>query len=333
LGADVFVRLLFDFDDPDAPSRGGVDFNKSAPDWQVETVCSKRGKVDVYDQTIRTPGGVLTQEFSVSRPQPGTFVHACTRKPIRTRDDLALARTYEPGMPATFPQKVKERVDTIKAMVGDDGIVGMWAPHGPFNNASLLIDTDTLYCLFLTDPTFYAELLEFALARTRRYAAAMTGVGVDVLIVSANVAGGFLGKASYDAHVLPYEQRFVAHCQESGVPVLLHNCGQIMNLVSSYKEVGARIVEPFAPPPLGDADLAAAKAEVAGQYVMIGGIDQVHVLQGGTIDQVRRTTAATMEAGKPGGKFVLQSADFLEYGTPVENVEAFVKTAIENAWY
>lgn len=332
-GADVFVRLLFDFDDADAPPRGGVDFNKSRADWQVGTKRSKRGEVDVYEQTIRTPGGVLSQEFSVSQPHRGTFLHACTRKPIQTRGDLALARTYEPRMPAGFAEKAARRVARIKAVVGDDGIVGMWAPHGPFNNASLLVDTDILYCLFLTDPPFYAELMEFALDRASDYASAMVASGIDVLIVSANVAGGFLGRATYDAHVLPYERRFVDFCQRSGVAVLLHNCGQIMSLVSSYKEVGPRIVEPFSPPPLGDADLAVAKSEVDGRYTVIGGVDQVNVLQRGTTEEVKRVTASTVESGKPGGRFIVQSADFLEYNTPVENVAAFVETALEHASY
>ena len=114
---------------------------------------------------------------------------------------------------------------------------------------------------------------------------------------------------------------------------MYHNCGEIMNLVESYKELGARIVKPFSPAPLGDADLAKAKMLVNGKYVILGGVDQVNVLQNGTINQVKAVTEKTMKIGKPGGKFVLQSADFLEYGTPLENLEAFVKTGIDNAWY
>jgi uroporphyrinogen decarboxylase len=114
---------------------------------------------------------------------------------------------------------------------------------------------------------------------------------------------------------------------------MYHNCGEIMNLVESYRELGARIVEPFSPPPLGDADLARAKEIVGDAYVMVGGVDQVNVLQQGTIDQVRRVTEATIETGKPGGKFILQSADFLEYGTPLENLEAYVEVAMEHAAY
>ena len=57
------------------------------------------------------------------------------------------------------------------------------------------------------------------------------------------------------------------------------------------------------------------------------------LLKTGTVDQVKRVTEETMAAGKPGGRFILQSADFLEYGTPLENVAAFVQTAKECGGY
>lgn len=41
----------------------------------------------------------------------------------------------------------------------------------------------------------------------------------------------------------------------------------------------------------------------------------------------------TIEAGKKNGPFIIQSADFLEWGTPEENVKAYVDTALENSGY
>ena len=75
------------------------------------------------------------------------------------------------------------------------------------------------------------------------------------------------------------------------------------------------------------------KQIVGNDYVILSGIDQVNVLQAGTIDQVKRVTEETMRTGKPGGGFIMQSVDFLEYGTPVENVAAYVETALEHAAY
>ena len=106
-----------------------------------------------------------------------------------------------------------------------------------------------------------------------------------------------------------------------------------MSLVASYKKLGARVVEPFSPYPLGDADLRRAVDVVRGDYVVIGGVDQVNVLQKGTLEQVRQATRETMESGKRNGPFIIQSADFLEYNTPIENVEEFVTTAMATAMY
>ncbi len=43
---------------------------------------------------------------------------------------------------------------------------------------------------------------------------------------------------------------------------------------------------------------------------MLSGIDQVNVLQKGTVDQVKRATEQTIRTGKPGGGFILQPVDF-----------------------
>jgi hypothetical protein len=92
-------------------------------------------------------------------------------------------------------------------------------------------------------------------------------------------------------------------------------------------------VEPFSPPPLGDADLRKAKEIAGGAYVMLAGVDQVNVLQKGTVEDVRRVTRETALIAKQGGKAILQSADFLEKGTPQENLYAFVETGLEYASY
>jgi len=333
LGVDVFVRMLFGLNDPLSIHMGGLNVSQQTDDWEVHSEESLRGNTVVRQSTIRTPDGVLTQEFSRSELRPDTFVYACTKKPIRTSADLDMAIAYEPGMAESFPENAKRRVSRIRAALGDDGIVGSWSPHGPFNNASLLIDHEQLYSLFLTDYEFYERLMNFAMNRILGYARAMIEAGVDIQCVGGNVPGGFLGRRSYDRYILPFERKYIEFLQSTGTPAMYHNCGQIMNLVESYVDLGVRVVEPFSPPPLGDADLARAKALVDGRYVMLAGIDQVHVLQKGSIDQVKRATEQAILTGKPGGGFILQPVDFLEYGTPIENIEAYVSAAMEHAAY
>jgi uroporphyrinogen decarboxylase len=334
LGCDVFLRILYGLNDPLTIHTGGLNVSRSTDTWEVTTEELRNGTVTVRRSKIRTPGGDLTQDYSINEIRPGTFVYACTKKPIHTPADLELAVKYEPGMPREWPEQAKRIIGKFQEVVGDDGIVGSWTPHGPFNNASLLFDHEELYMLYLTDYGFYKELMTFAADRILDYTAAIDAAGVDIHCVGGNVPGGFLGKETYDRYILPFEKKYIEFVQRNGTPAMYHNCGEIMNLVDSYKELGAAVVEPFSPPPLGDcADLAGVKKQVDGAYSILSGVDQVNVLQKGTVDDVKRATEAAMKAGKPGGQFIMQNIDFLEYGTPPENVEAFVRTALENADY
>ena len=332
LGVDVFARMVYDIN-PYHIHFGGVDVSQQTENWEVHIEEIKNQNTTIKRSTIRTPGGTLTQDFSINQIREETFMYACTKKPIETPEDLELAIKYEPKITEEHRQKTLKCIKRMKTAVGEDGILGVWAPHGPFNIASTLIDHSELYSLFLTDYEYYEKLMNFCLERISGYMQAMDDAAPDVLCVGGNVAGGFLGKNIFEKYVLPFEKRYVDLCQAKGTPVMYHNCGEIMNLVESYKKLDCRIVEPFSPPPMGDADLAKAKEIVNGDYIMVGGVDQVNVLQNGTIDEVKAVTEKTMKTGKPGGKFILQSVDFLEYGTPLENLEAYANTAIENAWY
>ena len=332
-GCDVFVRLLYDVNDPLHIHMGGVDVSQETENWEVHTEDIWNDNTLIKRSTIRTPDGTITQDFSINEIRPDTFMYACTKKPVQCEADLDILIKHEPRMPADWPGKTRKIVQKIKDALGDDGILGAWSPHGPFNNSSLLINLDELYQLFLIDQPYYDKLMNYASERIIDYTRAIDAAGVDVHCVGGNVPGGFLGKRFYDEYILPYEKRYIDIVQENGTPGMYHNCGEIMNLVESYKDLGVRVVEPFSPPPLGDTDLARAKELVGNDYVMVGGVDHVNIIQKGTIDQIKQATEETIKIGKPGGNFILQTADFLEYDTPEEHVAAFVQTAIENAWY
>lgn len=335
LGADTYLRLLGDIYEPALHFYGGVDIWQQTENWEVKTDIVKDGTSTKYNSTIRTPKGSLTQQFTVNEIRPGTFMYGCTAFPVKNEEDLDLIIEYEPQMPADYPEKVKKATRFALDLVGDDGIVGSWVPYGAFNNASMLLSHEEMYCLFLTEPEMYEKLMEFSVRRFQPYIQAVMDAGPDVIQMGGNVPGGFLGKENYEEYVLKYERQCIEFCQKQGAVGMYHNCGLIMSLVESYKKLGALSVEPFSPNPLGDADVAKALDIVDGAYTVTAGIDQVNVIQKGTKEQVVERTRQLAQLGreKGRGRFIIQNADFLEYGTPVENVEAFVKTALENAAY
>ncbi len=332
LGLDVMVRMWINVNGPLYLHMGGLDVSQETENWEVSTTRSTNGDTQIISSVIRTPGGRLEQDISVNEIRPGTFMYACTRKPIRTRSDLDLAIRYEPSMPSHWPALVQDRVRPVKVALGDSGILAAWAPNGPFNVASLLIDLDKLYALFLTDFSFYADLMLFAMRRSLPYVEAIRSAGVDVMIVGGNVAGDFVGRRSFDRYILPFETDYMREVQRDGTPALYHNCGRIMGLLESYKALGVRMVESFSPPPmLGNCDLSRAIELVDDAYVMMGGLDQINVLQHGTCAEVERATRTWVQTGKRAKRFIAQPADFIEYGTPIENVETYARVALEEA--
>ncbi len=154
LGADIMARLLFGtLGEFQWMLLGGLDVSRStARVAGRDDASGVDGRTTIRTSVIETPDGQLSQEYSIDEIRPGTLMYACTRKPVNGRDELELVAAYEPGMAADYPARVAEMVAPIAEAVGDDGWVGLWAPHGPFNMASLLVTEDVLYSLFYEDP-------------------------------------------------------------------------------------------------------------------------------------------------------------------------------------
>lgn len=330
LGLDVHVRMLFfNPHDPVYAHFDLLNFQNETDEWKVTVEDTQSGSTHKYHYTIQTPEGCLHQTFSINENRPGTFMYGCTEPPIKDEKDLQMAMKYEPPYSEETKRKMKENVSIIKEYLGDDGIVSAWSNGGLFNNISGLIDQTELYALFLTEPEYYEDLMKFAKKRVYGYTDAMLEAGVDAICVGGNAGGGFLGNPMFEKYILPYEKEYIAYCQRKGNPVIYHNCGRIMELIPSYLKMGAMNIEPFSPQPLGNADLDKLKDMVSQEFSVTSGVDQVHVMQQGTVEDVIRATTEAMEKGKKFKSFIMQNVDFIEYGTPLENIEAFAQTALK----
>lgn len=336
LGCDVHARMLFfNPHEPLLTFMGHLNVDTQTPEWKVET--EKRytaaNHTTDYRFTITTPEGVLHQTFSVNESRPGIFMYGIPEPAIKDEEDLRIAAKYEPPISQEIRAKMKKNVSVIKDYLGDDGIVSAWTNGSLFNNACALIDQTELFGLFLTEPEFYADLMTFCKRRVYDFTDAIIDSGVDALDLSGNAAGGFMGNPCFSRYIMPYERDYIDFCQRKGTPVIYHNCGKVMELIESYKLMHMANVEPFSPAPLGDGDLDALNAMIDGEFSVTSGVDQVHVIQQGSVEDVRKATLAALEKGKRFKSFILQNVDFLEFGTPLENVEMFVKTGLENAAY
>lgn len=334
LGVDVHARMLFfNSHDPVFAHWHLLNFQTETPDWKLDVEEDVRGNTVNRHYIITTPEGKLSQTFCINEERPGIFMYGSTEPPIKNEEDLRLAMKYEPHYSDEIKARMKESVSSIRDYLGDDGIISAWTNGGLFNDLSGLIDQTTLYSLFLEDEDYYEALMKFAKKRVYDYTQAVIDSGVDAICVAGNAAGGFLGNRCFEEYVMPYEKEYLNFCREQGKPTIYHNCGRAMELIPAYRKMGASSIEPWSPEPLGNCDLGILREQMEDEFTVTSGVDQVHVLQHGTKEDVRKATIEAMEKGKKFKFFIMQNVDFLEFGTPFENVEEFVKTAMEYAQF
>ena len=142
-----------------------------------------------------------------------------------------------------------------------------------------------------------------------------------------------MGSDYFSEHVMPYERRALDVIIASGKPTIYHNCGNAKSLYPCYKELGITVWETVSPPPQGDNDLGEAKEYFGDSLILSGNFDQVGFLKTGTPEDIERAAAELMTIGKRGGHYIFSASDYLEVGTPLENVKAMLRGARSEAGY
>lgn len=115
-------------------------------------------------------------------------------------------------------------------------------------------------------------------------------------------------------------------CKKHAVPLHLHQHGCLLAVLDDIVEAGVSIVCPLLPPPQGDvADLAAVKRRYGDKIALKGNVDPFEILLKGTPEDVDREVRCCIQSAAGSGGFILGTADSTLAGTPVENIQAFVK--------
>jgi uroporphyrinogen decarboxylase len=112
----------------------------------------------------------------------------------------------------------------------------------------------------------------------------------------------------YQEFVVPYERRVTEAIRAAGVPAYTHTCGRIGDRLDLMLETGTGGIDTMDPPPLGNTELADAKAQVGGRVFLKGNMDSVVLLRAKTAAEVIAHAAGRIEIGMPGGGYILSTA-------------------------
>jgi len=234
----------------------------------------------------------------------------------KSRDEWPLWREVFTPSFESFDYSHVARI--VRETRGDVALYGTTAC--PFSLTAVLLGIEAACMLFLDDPDFARELMEFFTGTVIEVGRELHRHGIDALRIGGAWTS-VLGPGFYEQFVLPWHRRMSDALRDTGVLTVLHCCGHVNAMLESFAKAGWDALEPLTPPPLGNVTLAEAKRRVGGTVCLKGNLDPVHVMKMGTRDAVARATEECLCVGATNSGFILSVADCMAPGTPRAHME------------
>ena len=311
-------------------------FRRDYAGWELRRSESRDDDMERQRLEIVTPARTFAKEDT--RPLAGAATAGLSFTPtaplLKSPEDIACFCELLPAPDEADRARIRETAQAWRAVLGQRGVLAPWGWAGVFNFACELCGMDNLYALPYEDEALYGRLMGRLADAMAVYAAAFAESGIDALGVQGHMAGATtVSPDFFGRFVLPYEKRVLDAIHAAGLFSVYHNCGCARALYPQYRELGMSVWETVAEPPRGDNRLAEAKAALGDRICLLGNLDQVYFLKRASPSEVDARTREIVRTGKPGGRFIFSTSDFLEKGTPRENVVAMIEAAKDEGRY
>lgn len=303
---------------------------KSFLNWELNFSCKRTSGKYYETYEITTPLKTLRQ-VDVG-PDIGDRVgglHLSTIEYlIKDASDFEAFQRYVPPVDRDTISEMKEYCAWSKEMIGDLGISVPWGMGGVYNLAATFREVSELMIDPYIIPDFYTEYMNTLSDLILQFDTHLASENRDAVGIQGNIANsGVIGRDYFQQYIFPYEKKLIEGIHKAGSFTVYHNCGKAEVLQESYAELGLTAWETIAEPPQGDNDLEKAKKKIGHRLTLIGNLDQVDFLKTAGTDEVKKKVEKIVLLGKPQGRYIFACSDFLERGTPIENVVAAVNTA------
>ena len=222
--------------------------------------------------------------------------------------------------------QMREMIEAIKIItkkIGDKVFIMGRADQGPFSLASQIRG----YNNFLLDIALRKnielihELLDFCCSVTTRYALALIDAGAHGTSMGESIAGpDVVSPDVYQEFAFPYEKKAIQELKRKGIIVANHICGNVTSIIEKMVETGADILEIDE-----KTNLQKAKKASQGKTCLLGPISPER-LRRGTPEEIEFLCREALKIAAPGGGFILGPGCAMGGDTPLENIDALVKT-------
>ncbi|MGL6198180.1 MAG: uroporphyrinogen decarboxylase family protein [Lachnospiraceae bacterium] len=195
---------------------------------------------------------------------------------------------------------------------------------GPFSLAGRLMDVTEAMIYCYEEPDMVKILLEKVTEFIIKYTLEYKRAGADGIVMAEPLAG-LLSPALAEEFSSAYVKKIVDAVQDDTFIVAYHNCGNCtIQQIASILDTGCKFLH------FGNAiDMAEMLPHVPADVIVAGNIDPAGKFRNGTIESIKESTKAVMDACCKRPNFVISSGCDIPPMTKWENINAFFETVAE----
>jgi uroporphyrinogen decarboxylase len=259
--------------------------------------------------------------------------NAVGRYTVFPREDSATVDTRE-GFDFSELDQMKEidiSFDTrIFGYIETMRFMKLWLPQniirgayitGPFTLAALIMGAKEAVLSILKTPKEMHDICQFTAEVIKEYARLLIDAGAQAIcILEPTVV--MLSPRYFQEFSAIYIKQLAENCKYNGVDTIYHICGQTKHLIEKVAESGVSGLS------LGSEVVLHDVAEIVPKNMaIIGNISPTDVMTYSQPKDVERKVRELMDSMKPYPNFIVSTGCDLPQKTPLENIEAFMKTA------
>lgn len=248
--------------------------------------------------------------------------------PIRSVSDM---NCYKPpkvdaGLDLLMLHMMKARFANTRAIVFCmyDPFVMSWELRGGLEH--LLVD-------YIDNPDLAHGLARLCTDYCTEVVSESMSAGADAVVFGSDLAfnaNTLMSPAQFDDFVSPYLKELVEVVHQHGGKAIKHSDGNLWPILDRLIDMGFDGIHPIQPQCM---DLEAVKKHCGDRVCLVGNIDCMELLPGGTEEEVEEGVKQAIRVAAPGGGYILCSSNSIHPGCKPENYIAMVKAMHKHGSY
>lgn len=276
-------------------------------------------KTELKENISVSPWGTTFQYTGASWP-----IGAPIDYPIKSHEDF---ENYEPPrLSSTGVRIIHEQVkDVLKIAKGRLATLG--GVEGPFTPAWMLTGLE-LFSIFLHEnPNVIVSLVKMATEYNLASGKAQIEGGVDGIFISDDWGfdtGLFISPVHFKKYVLPFYRQLVQTFKKMGIPVLMHNDGNLNQIIEDLVNTGIDAYHPVEKKAM--MSLKEMKKRYSNRLCLIGNVDSSSTLPYGSEEKIEKEVVKCLRIAAPRGGYICASDHSLHDDIPLRSVLKMIET-------